>query len=56
MKLKAVIEVILNTPALAGKRLYLAALVARDGQADAVAEIAAFWIGQGGTVDDLNAD
>lgn len=51
MKINAIIEVILRTPALNGSRLELAALVARDGQQDAIDEVAEFWRRNGGTVE-----
>lgn len=51
MKINAIIEVILRTPAVSGSRLELAALAARDGQADAVSEVAEFWRRNGGTVE-----
>lgn len=50
MTLAAIIDVILHTPDLSGKRIYLAALVARDGHAEARAEVVAFWREQGGRV------
>jgi hypothetical protein len=51
MKLSTIIDIIIRTPSLEGKRIYLAALVARDGHADAIAEVASFWINQGGCVE-----
>jgi deoxyribose-phosphate aldolase len=51
MTIPAIIEVILRTPDLENKRIHLAALVARDGHADAVKEVADFWRNAGGKVE-----
>jgi hypothetical protein len=51
MKIESVIRVILDTPKLKGTFIELAALAARTGASDAVAEVSAFWRKLGGTVE-----
>lgn len=50
MKTQRIIEVILNTPALSGSRIALAAYLAASGYEDCRRDVEAWWIKQGGTV------
>jgi hypothetical protein len=51
MPIADIIAIILCTPTLAGTSIELAALAARTGNSDALADVAAWWTSQGGMVD-----
>lgn len=53
MKTARIIEAIRNTKTLEGTRIGLAAHLAESGRyRDCIADVQAFWLKQGGTVDD----
>lgn len=54
MKLSSIIQVITSTPDLRGTTIELAALAARTGEPEPIAEVVAFWRAQGGQVDDAH--